>query len=228
MQARRSRARFTQTEVVTAALAVLDEHGLGAVTIRSVGARLGAAPMSLYSYFNSKHQLLDLMFAEVASRLYADAGHPTWQAELTALCLRVRSMVLLHPNWRLLFSRAEAPRRIPVTERLLGLMKADGIPPPAGFIAAHNACVMALGFALVELTFRGPGGQSSFVARFERVKEQCRDPEYAAEQPITVEACKDAPPMSLDRNFETAVSAFVAGVEASRVSEPRSDRATAE
>lgn len=216
MQPRRSRARFTQAEVVAAALAVLDEHGLGAVTIRSVGARLGAAPMSLYSYFTSKHQLLDLMFAEVASRLYADAGHPTWQAEVNALCLRVRSQVLLHPNWRLLFSRAEAPKRVPVTERLLGLMKADGIAPTDGFIAAHNASVLALGFALVELSFRGPGGVSSFVARFERVKEQCKAPEFAAEQPLTVEACKDAPPMSLDRNFERMVLSFVAGIEATR------------
>lgn len=216
MQARRSRARFTQAEVVTAALTVLDEHGLGAVTIRSVGGRLGAAPMSLYSYFTSKHQLLDLMFSEVASRLYADAGQPTWQGEITALCLRVRSLVLLHPNWRLLFSRAEAPRRVPVTERLLEMMKGDGVPPAKGFVAAHNACLLALGFALVELSFRGPGGQSSFVARFERIKEQCREPEFAAEQPLTVEACKDAPPMSLDRNFERAVAAFVAGIEATR------------
>jgi len=216
MHDRRSKARYTQADVVTVALSLLDEHGLAAVTIRSVGARLGAAPMSLYTYFASKHHLLELMFEEVASRLYADSGQATWQAELTALCLRVRSMVLVHPNWRLLFSRAEAPPRIAIGERLLGLMKADRIPPPRAFACGQHAWTLSLGFALVELSFRAPSGQSSLVAHFEGIRQRCQTPEFAARQPLTVEACQDALPMNLDRNFEDAVRVFIAGIEATR------------
>src|SRR3954453_17722428 len=58
-------------EIVAAAMAVADEGGAEAVTMKAVAARLGPyTPMALYRYVGSKDGLVDLMLdaaiAEVA------------------------------------------------------------------------------------------------------------------------------------------------------------------
>jgi AcrR family transcriptional regulator len=47
--------------VVTAAIGLADEHGLGSVSMRKVAERLGMSPMALYTYVPGKAELLDLM-----------------------------------------------------------------------------------------------------------------------------------------------------------------------
>ena len=54
-------------EVVDAAIALLEEEGLDAVSMRSVGARLGVSPVPLYSRVGNKDALLEAM----AERLMA-------------------------------------------------------------------------------------------------------------------------------------------------------------
>src|ERR1700732_1835697 len=55
-------------EIVTAAVAVFEESGLDAVSMRSVSARLGVSPVPLYSRVGNKDALLDA----IADRLLAD------------------------------------------------------------------------------------------------------------------------------------------------------------
>ncbi len=57
-------------DVVDAAIAILREDGLGAVSMRSVAARLGVSPFPLYSRVGSKEGLLDA----IADRLVTDAS----------------------------------------------------------------------------------------------------------------------------------------------------------
>ena len=55
-------------EIITAAVEILREQGLDAVSMRSVSARLGVSPVPLYSRIGNKDALLDA----VADRLLAD------------------------------------------------------------------------------------------------------------------------------------------------------------
>jgi AcrR family transcriptional regulator len=151
---------------VDAALQVADRVGVDATTIRLVAAAVGVAPMSLYTHFSKKEQLLDLMFQEVTLRLYADAGQPTWQAELTSLCHQIRSVLLEHPRWVPLLHRPAPSTAVPLRERLLPLMASEGISEADALTALASAGFVSIGLTLVELSFKAPDGKSSLTARF--------------------------------------------------------------
>src|SRR5215217_7873550 len=89
----------TLSEVIEAALLVVDEAGLDGLTIRGVAAVSGVPTMTLYAYFQSKDQLVELMSAAVATRLFSVTERPTWQATIEEVCFHVRATVLAHPGW---------------------------------------------------------------------------------------------------------------------------------
>jgi AcrR family transcriptional regulator len=60
---------LTVDAVVAAAVALADTEGLGAVSMRVVGQRLGVGTMSLYTYVPGKAELLDLMLDAVLAEL---------------------------------------------------------------------------------------------------------------------------------------------------------------
>jgi AcrR family transcriptional regulator len=98
----RGRARAaqprTREEIVEAALAVADDEGFEAVSMRNVAARLGVGTMTLYSYVSSKDDLLDLMFDEVMSELVLPEPLPAgWREALTAIAQRTREVWQRHP-----------------------------------------------------------------------------------------------------------------------------------
>jgi AcrR family transcriptional regulator len=55
------RPKLSVDELVAAAIALADEAGLEAVTMRAVAERLGVSTMTLYTYVPGKAELLDLM-----------------------------------------------------------------------------------------------------------------------------------------------------------------------
>jgi AcrR family transcriptional regulator len=132
--------------VVEAALAVVDEVGIEGMTIRRVAEQAGAPPMSLYTHFSNKNELLDLMYSEITSRMYRDQGYENWQTELLALCARIRTLLLEHPNWAPLLSRPVPPLAISLRERVLKLMMADGATSDEGLRALFR-----FGFLIFEI-----------------------------------------------------------------------------
>ena len=225
MRKQRPRGSTTRQAVVEAALAVVDDVGTEAFSLRAVARRVGVAPMSLYTHFANKDELLDLMYAEVARRLYADAGHSTWQAEFVALCHQVRRVLLQHPRWTSLLSRPAPPLRVPLRERLLALLTSDGVPVREAFIAVSNAGLVSLGLTLVELTLRDSEGKSSLETRFYRLKNQSERPSPNGEDPLTHKAVAESDRFDLSDNFDAAIRAFIAGVAAGGASESAELRA---
>jgi AcrR family transcriptional regulator len=76
------RRETARQEILSAAWDVAREHGLAALTLREVAARVGMRAPSLYSHFASKHAIFDAMFgqawaeydrlAEASTRLLPD------------------------------------------------------------------------------------------------------------------------------------------------------------
>jgi AcrR family transcriptional regulator len=83
--------------IVDAALQIADAEGLEAVTMRKVGAHLGAGAMSLYRHVPNKDALLELM----ADRVLAELPHPDtdgeWQTEIHTFFLAFHDLLLEHP-----------------------------------------------------------------------------------------------------------------------------------
>jgi AcrR family transcriptional regulator len=91
------RATLSREIIVRAALEIADTEGLAAVSIRRVAAALGARTMSLYTYIDSKDDLLDLMADEVAGEVLVDGELPgDWRAAITMIANRERDVALRH------------------------------------------------------------------------------------------------------------------------------------
>lgn len=104
------RPRLDLDRVVAEAIALADEHGLGAVSMRALAARLGVSAMTLYGYVPGKEELLDLMLDE----LYASMERPPWDAgagwreRTKAVAAANRALFAAHP-WAAAVSTARPP-----------------------------------------------------------------------------------------------------------------------
>src|ERR1041384_7355252 len=150
--AKRASRRAAREEIVNAALTVVDRVGLEGLTIRAVAAVAGAPPMSLYAHFATKEQLLDLMHAGIAARLYADVEHTWWQAALAALCHQIRSVLLAHPRWIPLLDRPAVPVSAPLRERILALMISRGVSSSEALTCFMSAQLMCVGWTRLEVS----------------------------------------------------------------------------
>jgi len=61
---RAARREAAKAEILDAAWALVREHGLAALSLRDLAARVGMRAPSLYQYFPSKHAIYDAMFAQ--------------------------------------------------------------------------------------------------------------------------------------------------------------------
>ena len=170
MRQQRPRGTTTRDSVVSAALDVVDRDGYDGLTIRAIAALVGAPPMSLYTHFANKEELLDLMYQEVTRRLYVDSGNEAWQAEMLAIAQNVRATLLAHTGWTHLLSRRAPPTSVPVRERLLALMVQGGMSSSGALRSLSSVIASAIGLTLFELTFMEPDGSSRLTQRLDALK----------------------------------------------------------
>ena len=213
MSKRRS-LKTNRTTIVNAALEIVDRAGIDGLTIRSVAALAGAPPMSLYSHFAKKEQLLDLLYEEISSKLYPGPEHSTWPSALTAFCHNIRELLLEHPRWVPLLSRKAPVLFVPRRERLLTLMTTAGISAGDALATLSSAGLLALGLTTVELSYRDPDGISPFAKRYDNLRARSEEASFASENPITRDALTRLPTLDLGESFSSTVRAFIAGHEA--------------
>jgi TetR/AcrR family tetracycline transcriptional repressor len=149
----RSPAPLSKTRVVAAALAVIDDHGLEAFSIRSLAQSLGVYPTALYWYVPNRNALL----AEVVTLVLADVvpaeGTGDWRAWLKDLFRRYRQTVQRHPNVARLMgaqmvSNAGVDPVLP--ERILSTLARAGFRGDQ-LVHAFNSVVAAMaGFVTLE------------------------------------------------------------------------------
>jgi AcrR family transcriptional regulator len=102
---------LSRAEIVQTALKIADEEGLAEVSIRRIARELRSGAMSLYHYFDSRDELLDLMGDTVAGEMLVPRLPTDWRGALHAIAAHSRATFLHHP-W-LLPTLQERPRISP-------------------------------------------------------------------------------------------------------------------
>jgi TetR/AcrR family tetracycline transcriptional repressor len=74
-----SRERLTKPRIVDAALRIMDEEGLDAVSMRRVARELGVEAMSLYNHVQSKEEILDGICERVMSEFDYPSPSGDWR-----------------------------------------------------------------------------------------------------------------------------------------------------
>ncbi|MFD7322244.1 TetR/AcrR family transcriptional regulator [Streptomyces sp. NPDC059875] len=120
------RGRLSRPLVLAAAVALVDQEGLAALTMRRLATDLGVEPMAIYRYTAGKEALLDglveAFFAEVNDRLRTSveesagpADVSAWRVELRRIARAFAAVVHAHPE--LLPVVATRPLSVPVARR---------------------------------------------------------------------------------------------------------------
>lgn len=83
-------------DVLDGAMAILDEYGLGDLTMRKLATSLGVQPGALYWHFPNKQTLLGAMADRILDGVAAPPTASTWDGALSELAHRFRAALLAH------------------------------------------------------------------------------------------------------------------------------------
>ena len=146
---------FTDAQVVTVALELLDESGADAVSIRRIAARMGVAPNAVYTYFPDKAALLravvDRLIGETDTAVLGRVEMP-WRDRLRMVALDIRGVLLTHPGSAalLMSSPIDGPNSLALGEAMLALLAETGMPAGDAARASYATIVYVLGAIALE------------------------------------------------------------------------------
>jgi AcrR family transcriptional regulator len=138
--------------IVHAAIAVADESGASAVTMKAVATRLGCTSMALYRYVRNKDGLIDLMLDAVTAEIPLVPGD--WRWALRVLAQETRAMIKRHPWYaELVHTRPPAgPHQMRRLEFMLSVLSDHGATLPQAMTQAAMLDRHVYGAALQEAT----------------------------------------------------------------------------
>ncbi|GLW33060.1 TetR/AcrR family transcriptional regulator [Actinoplanes regularis] len=150
--------------ILDQALALVDERGLAAMSMRAVAERVGLTSMALYPYVGGKDSLLDglvdLLHLELGTSVGDDLAEIDWRKRLRALGRAVRSLARAHPGaFPLLLNRAAAgSSSYWLTAALRGILHDAGVSDREVPRLARMICAFLLGYTTGEITGGLPAG----------------------------------------------------------------------
>jgi AcrR family transcriptional regulator len=123
---------LNREQIVVTALALVDQDGLKALSMRRLGAALGVDPMAVYYHVPSKDALLDAIVEAVMAEIDLAVVKPADSPEQRILCAAIayRDVMLAHRNaMPIMLTRgpATAAARKPV-ELLVSVLHQAGLP----------------------------------------------------------------------------------------------------
>ena len=142
---------LTRDQVLAAAVALADQHGIESLSMRALGKALGVEAMSLYNHVAGKEALLDGMIDVVFAEIDLPDGDD-WQAALRRRAVSMREALRRH-QWAigLMESRTSpGPATLRQHDAVLGCLFAAAFPMA---LAAHAFAAIdsyVYGFALQE------------------------------------------------------------------------------
>lgn len=153
---RRQRSRWgsiSREQVVTAALRAVEDGGYERMTIRSLAAELGVAPMSLYRHVRDKDDLL----VEITDRLLAGTWRPRareshWHRWLTEAADRLRELIVTQPAALHVYTRqpVASPAAVDRMEAMIRVLRVAGASSHAAKRAYAAIQTYTIGFAALE------------------------------------------------------------------------------
>jgi AcrR family transcriptional regulator len=94
--------KFTRERLRTAALDLVDEEGLDALTMRSLAKRLGTGPMTIYNYVDGREGLEELVTEAVMAQVDwtgdASGASDDWRSRVRAIAEAMWRAVRAHPG----------------------------------------------------------------------------------------------------------------------------------
>ncbi len=142
------RAPLSRERVLRAAVALADEVGIDAVSMRKLAQELGVVPMALYKHVANKDELLDGMVDVVVAEIDSPTDGLDWKSAVRRRILAARRVLLAHP-WA---SHAIESRRTPTPivlaylDSMIGMFRTGGFSIDLTHHVMHVMGSRMLGF----------------------------------------------------------------------------------
>ena len=211
----RPRGSLTREEIIKEALALLDEHGPGALSMRRVADRLGVAPNALYTHVRGKADLIDGLVDQVYAglELHPDPGGD-WTQQLATLSQAVREHLLAHPAVvpYALQQPGLGPHSLRLGEAIYRVLRPAGFSDQAVVGVVYALVTYILGFVALEIPRAGTTQQSNdeVVRRMWAFFAALPPGEF----PHHVQLAPLLARVSTDDQFQFGIRTFLAGLNA--------------
>ena len=207
------RRPLNRERILAAALELVDEQGIDALSMRKLGQSLGYEAMSLYNHVANKDDLLD----GILDLVLAEMEPPDPEGGLPAIrasALSAHEALKRHP-WAatMLMSARIRPARIDYMEGLLACLRGAGFSAETTYTAYHVLDAHIIGFSLWASTHgKMPEHIEDARAWFEEMIPVATLP-YLHEHGL--QHLEDGPHHDV-RTFEYALDLLLGGLERSR------------
>jgi TetR/AcrR family transcriptional regulator, tetracycline repressor protein len=211
----RPRGSLTREEIIKEALALLEQEGPGALSMRRLADRLGVTPNALYTHVRGKADLIDGLIDQVYAGLTLDLDHSgDWTQQLTTLSQQIRKHLLAHPAVvpYALQQPGLGPHSLRLGEAIYNVLRPAGFSDQAVVGTVYALVTYVLGFVALEIPRAGTDPQTSdeFVRRMWAFFAALPPGEF----PHTVELAAQLARISTDDQFQFGIRTFLAGLNA--------------
>jgi AcrR family transcriptional regulator len=122
---------LSRERIVDTALALVDDKGLEALSMRALGAELGVDPMAVYYYVPNKAALLDAVVEAVMSEIDLDVDDPSEPAQerLVRAAMAYADVLVRHSSAlpALLARGPAAPAALAPVELMVAILRDGGL-----------------------------------------------------------------------------------------------------
>lgn len=145
--------RIDKGRLIETAFAVLDEQGLGGLSMRAVARRLNVNASALYWHVRNRSALIELMVATIYERAFAEVGGTQdWHGQMRDFAHRLRANILAHPGGAQLCSSVQisddAPSR--ATLRMTEPLRRAGWSDKQALQIFSSIIALVLGWSIHE------------------------------------------------------------------------------
>lgn len=211
----RPRGSLTREEIIKESMALLEQEGPGALSMRRLADRLGVTPNALYTHVRGKADLIDGLIDQVYADLTLELDRPgDWTQQLTTLSQQIRDHLLAHPAVvpYALQQPGLGPHSLRLGEAIYNVLRPAGFSDQAVVGTVYALLTYILGFVALEIPRAGTDPQTSdeYVRRMWAFFAALPPGEF----PHTVELAAQLARSSTDDQFQFGIRTFLAGLQA--------------
>ena len=169
---RAGQERLNRERILEAALRIVDEEGMEALSMRRLGAELGVDPMSVYRHLPGKEAVVSGLVERVFSEMRPPpSGRVTWQERVRAWATAYVELARSHPNLVLRIvsdAAAISDAMLQISEPLYAALWEAGLPPRKIALAAGTVVDFVHGYVLADDSDHPEDSTHSVDTGFER------------------------------------------------------------
>jgi AcrR family transcriptional regulator len=209
------REPLSRERIIHAALRIMDDEGLDAVTMRRVGRELGVEAMSLYNHVRDKEDILDGITEEVLGGLRVPTADD-WAESARLTAREFRRVLLAHPGVMTLLTERDKPfttvDSLQLYERIFDLFRMAGLSEADTAQAFHVFGGYILGSVTLELGLMvGSPKDEAHHEEMARLVESADLPRMREVMPFLIDC-------DLDAQFDFGLDLMIEGLR-SRIAE---------